>query len=56
MATRKTSQKKSASKTSARKRSANSRPRDALALLKADHKKVDDLVKKFEKARSASQK
>jgi hemerythrin superfamily protein len=56
MATRKTAKKKSTSKTPARKKSAGSRPRDALALLKADHKKVDDLIKKFEKARSASQK
>lgn len=52
MASRKASQGKSAaSSSSARKKSP---PRDALALLRADHKAVDELVKKFDKTRSAS--
>lgn len=54
MATRKTAARKSGKKTASRKSPA--RPRDALALLKADHKKVDELFKQFEKARSTGRK
>lgn len=56
MATRKTAQKKTAKGPAVKKSARRSPPRDALALLRADHKAVDELVKKFEKARSASQK
>jgi hemerythrin-like domain-containing protein len=49
--------KKSARKqTSSRKRSASSAPRDALALLRADHQMVQELFDKFEKTRSEDRK
>jgi hemerythrin superfamily protein len=61
MASRNASKKKPAArttrKTAGRKSTARkSAPRDALALLRADHRAVDELVKKFAKARSTSQK
>lgn len=46
---------KPARKASAPRRSP-AKPKDAVALLRADHKKVADLFEQFEKARSASRK
>jgi hemerythrin-like domain-containing protein len=43
-------------KTPSRKRSAGSTPRDALALLRADHQAVQELFDKFEKTRSDERK
>ena len=49
--------KKTATKKSASRKSASSRkPSDALALLKADHKTVNELAAKFEKTRKEEQK
>ena len=56
MATRKTAARKSTGKKTASRKKSPARPRDALALLKADHKKVDELFKQFEKARSTKRK
>jgi hemerythrin superfamily protein len=42
--------------TSSRKRSASSAPRDAIALLKADHQTVQELFDKYEKTRSEERK
>jgi hemerythrin superfamily protein len=42
--------------TSSRKRSASSTPRDALALLRADHQLVQELFDKYEKTRSEDRK
>ena len=63
-ATRKSASKKSASKKSASKKSASKKssrsssraPSDAIALLRADHKKVQDLFQQFEKTRSDDRK
>ena len=38
------------------KKSSATRPQDAIALLRADHKKVSDLFEQFEKARNADKK
>ena len=54
-AARKSPAKKSASKKSAAKKSSRA-PSDALALLRADHKAVQDLFKQFEKTRSGDRK
>jgi hemerythrin superfamily protein len=42
--------------TSSRKRSASSAPRDAIALLRADHQTVQELFDRYEKTRSADRK
>ncbi|HET6545995.1 MAG TPA: hemerythrin domain-containing protein [Rhodanobacteraceae bacterium] len=52
MATRKTPPRKK----STTRKSGRTLPRDALSLLRADHRAVDALLKKYEKARAASQK
>jgi hemerythrin superfamily protein len=48
--------KKGARKSSAKRSKASNRPQDALALLKADHAKVQELFDQFEKARRDDQK
>jgi hemerythrin superfamily protein len=47
---------KKGSRTSRRTASASKRPKDAIALLKADHKEVDRLFKAFEKAEEDAEK
>jgi len=43
-------------KTSGRKKQASTRPQDAIAMLKADHEKVQSLFDEFDTARRGSQK
>ena len=47
----KSSSSKSTSRSAAAKKAAETRAKDAVALLKADHRKVEDLFKQFEKAK-----
>lgn len=48
--------KKAKKKTAARRSSRSSRPLDAVALLKADHRQVEDWFEQFEKSRSDDKK
>lgn len=47
---------KTASKSARPAKSANAKPKDAIALLKADHQLVQDLFEQFEKARTPQRK